>query len=130
MPSLDTNILVRYLVADDAKQHAVAKEFIESSHNPLFISLSVSVELEWVLRTRYSLGKKELLWIFSMLLETREIQFQEEASIERALSLYSDYNTDFADCLHVGIAMTHGQMPMATFDRKASRLHGALLLEV
>lgn len=130
MASLDTNVLVRYLVADDRKQFRSAKAFIESAtrENPLFIPLSVSVELEWVLRSLYALDKTTILTVFNRLLGSIEIEFQEESSIEVALSLYTDHNTDFADCLHIASAFSHDRLPLMTFDRKASRVTGAHLL--
>ena len=131
MPALDTNVLVRYLVADDRKQFQTAKGFIEEAirHEALFIPLSVSVELEWVLRTLYEMDKATILTTFNRLLESREIEFHEESSIEIALSLYVDNNADFADCLHIASACFNERSPLITFDRKASRVVNAQLLE-
>ncbi|MGI9286331.1 MAG: PIN domain-containing protein [Pseudomonadales bacterium] len=130
MPALDTNVLVRYLVADDNKQFQTAKSFIESAivNDSLFVPLSVSIELEWVLRARYGLDKAEVLHTFNQLLESREIQFQEETPLEVALSLYSDNNTDFADCLHIANAYSNDKLPLVTFDRKVARVPEAELL--
>jgi len=130
MAALDTNVLVRYLTSDDKKQFQIAKEFIESnaSDEVLFVSISVVIELEWVLRSLYNLDKETMLQLFGRLLESCELEFQEEASLEIALSLYSENNTDFADCLHTASAFTYGHTPLMTFDRKASRLDGAELL--
>jgi len=131
MPALDTNVLVRYLVADDRSQFQIAKAFIEEvvREEALFIPLSVSVELEWVLRTLYELDKPTVLRVFNQLLETREIEFHEESSIEISLSLYSENNADFADCLHIASAYSNERAPLVTFDRKASRVVDAQLLE-
>lgn len=131
MPALDTNVLVRYLVADDKKQFQLAKAFIEDAAltEPLFVPVSVSVELEWVLRSLYELDKAVILTVFNRLLEAREIEFQEESSIEITLSLYADSNADFADCLHIASAYSSERVPLMTFDRKASRVVGAKLLE-
>ena len=130
MPALDTNVLVRYLIADDRKQFELAKKFIEEAitNEALFIPLSVSVELEWVLRSLYEIKKAMIITTFNRLLEAREIEFQEESAIEIALSLYADNNADFADCLHIASAQTQGRVPLVTFDRKASRVEGAKLL--
>lgn len=132
MPALDTNVLVRYLVADDKKQFKQAKAFIENAvlTEPLFVPLSVSVELEWVLRSLYELDKAAILTVFNRLLEAREIEFQEESSIEITLSLYADTTADFADCLHIASAHSNERVPLMTFDRKASRVAGAQLLEL
>jgi len=131
MAALDTNVIVRFLVADDLKQFQLAKKFIEKTvrEETLFIPLSVSVELEWVLRTVYEFDKATVITTFNRLLETREIEFHEEASIEVTLNLYADNNADFADCLHAASAFTNQRTPLITFDRKASRLEDALLLE-
>ena len=130
MSALDTNVLVRFLVADDAKQFEIAKAYIESvsPEETLFVPLSVSIELEWVLRSRYEMDKASIISIYIRLLESREIEFQEENSIEVALSLYSDNNADFADCVHLSVTFTHHQTPLITFDRKASKLSGVKLL--
>ncbi len=130
MPTLDTNVLVRYLVADDKRQFEIAKALIESVTNDdlLFVPISVSIELEWVLRSRYDLSKGSVLTTFIQLLESREIQFQDESSIEVALNLYSDSNADFADCFHIAIAYSNDMEPLLTFDRKASKVPGAAIL--
>lgn len=131
MAALDTNVLVRYLVSDEKKQFKIAKEFIEgsASDGSLFVPISVVIELEWVLRSLYDLDKDTMLELFGRLLESSELKFQEEPSLEIALSLYSENNTDFADCLHTASAFTYGYTPLMTFDRKASRLDEAELLQ-
>ena len=130
MPALDTNILVRYLVADDKKQFQSAKALIESADEeaPLFLSLSVLVELEWVLGSLYAFDKSDLLTTFNQLLDTRELVFQDEDVVEITVSLYTENNTDFADCLHLATAHVYDYTPMITFDRKAVRVTGTELL--
>ena len=75
MAALETNVLVRYLIADDIKQFEAAKKFIEETilDETLFILVSVSVELEWVLRSLYELNKTTIITTFNRLLESREI---------------------------------------------------------
>ena len=130
MAALDTNVLVRYLVADDKKQFQAAKTLIESADDeaPLFLSLSVLIELEWVLRLLYAFDKTTLITTFNQLLDTCELVFQDEDIVEVAMSLYTDNNVDFADCLHIATAHVYDYAPMITFDRKAARVIGAELL--
>ena len=92
------------------------------------LSLSVVVELEWVLRSLYSFDKTTLIRTFNQLLGTRELVFQDEDVVEVAMSLYTENNTDFADCLHIATAHVYDYAPMNTFDRKAARVSGAQLL--
>ena len=130
MPALDTNVLVRYLVADDRRQFALARDYIESTSgdSSLFVPVSVAVELEWVLRTRYEFGREQIIKTFVALLEVREISFHDEQSIEFALRLFTEHNADFADCLHAAISIAYGRLPLVTFDRRATRVPGVDLL--
>lgn len=131
MPSVDTNVLVRLLAADDAKQATQAKALMQRAARTgdnLFVPLTVVLELEWVLRSRYQYPKEQVLGTLSSLLETRELQFQEEAAVEHALHYYRRSRVDFAECLHMGCAASAGQLPLMTFDRSAARLEGAKLV--
>ncbi|MBI4755446.1 MAG: type II toxin-antitoxin system VapC family toxin [Betaproteobacteria bacterium] len=131
MPGLDTNVLVRWLVADDPDQSIRVQNLFESSRTsglPLFVPATVMLELEWVLRSRYRFDKRAVMRVFNALLETQELEFQAEAAMERALHLYRQGNAEFADCLHAGLCGAADKTPLLSFDEKASRLPGAKLL--
>jgi len=131
VPSIDTNVLVRFLAGDDAKQTAQAKALMQRAARTgesLFVPLTVMLELEWVLRSRYEYPKEQVLATLSSLLETRELVFQDEAAVEHALHYYRRNRVDFAECLHLGCAAAAGRLPLITFDRLAARVEGAKLL--
>lgn len=88
------------------------------------------LELEWVLRSRYRFGKAVFLEVAGELLETTELSFQLEASIEQALHDYRLGTAGFADCLHVGLAAAARQTPLLTFDLKAATVPGVNLLQM
>jgi len=131
MPSVDTNVLVRYVVRDDARQSVQAdrffSEYIDQSE-AIFVPLSVALEFEWVLRSAYKIDKSTVLTVFSHLLGSRELRFQEETVLEQSLHLYRDSNADMADCIHAAAAYNYGQQPLVTFDRVAARLPHAQLI--
>lgn len=132
MPGLDTNVLVRWLLADDDEQTDQAQRLLASAHTSqtaLFVPTTVVMELEWVLRSRYRFDKSSVLSALNALLETRELEFQAEAALEQALHLYRQGTADFADCLHAGLCGAAGQSPLLTFDKKAARLPCIELLE-
>ena len=132
MPGLDTNVLVRWILDDDPRQAArVQRLFEEVSEQqlPLFVPSTVMLELEWVLRSRYKFDKSTVLGTFNALLETQELEFQDEPALERALSLYRQGSADFADCLHAGQCGSAGRAPMITFDETAARLPSVELLK-
>ena len=131
MAALDTSILVRLLVADDAEQLVRARTLIQEAleaEEPLFVPVSVFLELEWVLRSVYRLGKADLVATLSALLSTAELVVESEAGLEWALHQYENTPADFSDCLHVALAEAAGHRPLWTFDRKAARVEGAQML--
>lgn len=131
MAGLDTNLLVRWLVDDDRLQRErIAERFSAAREHaePLFVPITVMLELEWVLRSRYGYPKRDVLHAFNALLETQELVFQDEPAIERALHAYRSETADFADALHAALCQTYGHAPMITLDAKAARLRDAELL--
>jgi predicted nucleic-acid-binding protein len=78
MRGVDTNVLVRYIAEDDAKQTAVAEGLMEQSSgagHPLFIPIGVLCELVWVLSRTH-----------------REV-------VRRSLDAFRSGQADFADCV-------------------------------
>jgi predicted nucleic-acid-binding protein len=127
MIGLDTNVLVRFLVRDDEEQFTRAERLIRRSANagePVFISLLVLLETEWVLRSRYKLDKSEILGAFSELLSSMDLSFEDEPSIEEALFLWKDSPAQFADCLIGARHRTLGCAATASFDSDAVKLPG------
>lgn len=127
MLGVDTNVLVRYLVQDDAQQYQKARRLIArelAKGEPILISLLVLLETEWVLRSRYQMGKSQCLMTISALLDTVDLRFEDESCIEQALYSWKDSNADFADCLIEARNRRLGCENTATFDAKALTLAG------
>jgi predicted nucleic-acid-binding protein len=127
MPALDTNVILRYIVEDDPKQARMAQRYIEQhaeAGNSLFLATSVILETEWVLRSVYQFTKDEIIKVFVGLLEAREMTFQDEASLERAVHRYREFNIDFADCLHLASVESFDQLPLASLERKVRDTDG------
>ena len=131
MPALDTNVLVRYIVADDAGQLAMARRLISrcvAEGETLFVPVTVALEVEWVLRSSFGFAKDEVMWALSNLFSAAELSFQEERALEVALQLFRETSAHFADCLHIALAAQAGERPLWSFDKKAAKVSGARLL--
>ena len=131
MAALDTNILVRFLVEDDPAQLAAAKKLIAKCIRAgvkLFVPVTVSLELESVLRSNFGFGKFAVVQTLSQLLSSAELSFESEGAVEVALALYGQGAADYSDCLHVALASGAGEHPFWTFDQAASKVDGARLL--
>lgn len=127
MLGIDTNVLVRFLVQDDNMQFERARKLIKreiKAGRRVFVSQLVLLETEWVLRSRYDIAKDEIITTISELLDSTDIQFEDEATVEEALFIWKDASAEFADCLIGTRNRTLGCSATATFDAKASRLPG------
>ena len=88
MIGLDTNVLARIVLADDVKQTRQALELLracDESGEAVAISLSVILELEWVLRSAAKLDKTAITTLFRQLLQTAPLHIENEAVLEHAL---------------------------------------------
>ena len=111
MVVVDTNILVRFAVNDDPRQVAQARRTIGSQD--IWIGVTVLLELEWVLRSRYAYERTEVLSFLRQLLTTAGVEVEDEAQVATALDWYAD-GADFADALHLARSQLRGVM--LTFD--------------
>ena len=123
MIGLDTNVLARYCIDDKAdtealRQRLAARRLIESGQ-PLMVSKSVILELEWVMRGYYSFAQAEVASVIQHLLEQANIFVEDRDAVEQALS-NCEAGIDFADALHH--ASYRSCDSVATFDdRKFAR---------
>ena len=101
MIAFDTNLLVRALVDDHPEQVAVVRQLIAS--DSIFISRTVLLETEWVLRARYKKTRDELGAFFSALLEVDNTVVEDAEAVSHALEWYAQ-GADFADALHLARA--------------------------
>ncbi len=131
MIGLDTNILVRYITLDDPIQSPVAVRFVDtlSADEPGFISLVVTAELAWVLDVSYKFKQAAIVRVFESLLQSRELIVEQTEVVSRALRLYATGHANLADCLIERGNSAAGCMQTLTFDQKAARAAGMLLLK-
>lgn len=127
MIGVDTNLLVRYIVRDDAAQARVATRVLEgkcTTQDPGFVSIIVLVELAWVLGRGYGYDKPVIANVLSKLLTTAELKVEDAALVANALRVFQSSNADFADCLIAERNLNHGCDATLTFDRKAAQVPG------
>jgi predicted nucleic-acid-binding protein len=127
MQGLDTNVLVRYVLADDPVQTPVAQAAVAqaaASGDPARVSLLTLLETEWVLRSAAKVGRPGVIGLFKKLLECADLLIENEDALVQALHYYEDGLADFADCLMAARYQQLGCSTLLTFDAKASRLPG------
>jgi predicted nucleic-acid-binding protein len=120
LTALDTNVLARYYVQAEQADVATntqceqARALLESG-KPLFVSTTVALELEWVLRGFYKLKPKTVADVFTHLLEMPHLQVQDRQALQTACDALAQ-GFDFADALHHA-SSRHCDV-FATFDTK------------
>jgi len=118
MIGLDTNVLARYYVASDDEptqaQSALARQLIESGKR-LYVSKSVVLELEWVLRGYYKSPVTDVLTVLRHLQTMPNVELEDRQGVDMAIDALAE-GFDFADALHHASYRLCSQM--VTFDDK------------
>ncbi len=130
MIGLDTNVLVRYVMQDDAKQSPIATRLIEdlTPDSPGFVPVVTLVELVWVLSSAYGLSREQIATTMDVLLRSKELVIDQAQTVLAALRSFQAGRADFADCLIVRTAQGAGCDVTMTFDLAATRSAGMTLL--
>ena len=119
MIALDTNVLVRFLVEDDAAQLARARRLLQKaveSNSFCYVSDVVMCELVWVLERSYKFRRAEIGQVLGRLLHAGNLAFSSSEKLVRALEGYEAGSGDFADYLIREHARASGCEAVATFD--------------
>src|SRR5437867_415955 len=123
MRAVDTNVLVRLITRDDARQAAAAESFVAPGG---WVGHLVLAETTWVLSAVYDLGPTAIATAVEMLLNHQHVTIQDADVVAAALERYrGNPRISFSDCLVLAVARKAGHLPVGTFDRQLARLEGA-----
>jgi predicted nucleic acid-binding protein len=114
MIALDTNVLARFLLADDDAQLDAAKRLLARRDEQFLIPITVILELAWVLRKR-GVPRAKMVDELRRLLALPGMQAQMPEAIARAFE-WSEHGFDVADALHLALSAKADQF--ATFDEE------------
>ncbi len=127
MRAVDTNVLVRLVVRDDAKQVRAAEEFIASG---AWVSHLVLTETAWVLDAVYERTTEQIATAIDMLLNHEHLTVQDADAVTAAIENFRKRPAlGFSDCLVLEIARKAGHLPLGTFDRDLAKLDGTVRLQ-
>lgn len=123
MRAVDTNLLVRLLVRDNAAQVKAAESFIEHG---AWISHLVLAETIWVLDAVYDRGPAQLIKAIDFLLDHKQRAIQDADVVRAALACFrARPSLGFSHCLVLEVARKAGHTPLGTFDKSLAKLDGA-----
>jgi predicted nucleic-acid-binding protein len=122
MRAVDTNVLVRLVTRDDARQVAAAERFVERG---AWVSHLVLAEATWVLTSVYERGPADIATAVDMLLNHEHLTLQDPDAVAAAVEDFRGRPAlGFSDCLVLAIARKAGHLPLGTFDRTLAKLAG------
>ena len=120
MRAVDTNLLVRLLVRDDAKQVTAAEAFVE---NGAWVSHLVLVETLWALDAVYERSAAQVSKAIELLLNHNHLTLQDADVVASALENFQARpSLGFSDCMVLEIARKAGHLPIGTFDKGLAKL--------
>ena len=123
MRAIDTNVLVRLIARDDARQAASADIFVEKG---AWVSVLALAEATWVLAAVYNCNAAGLVTAVEMLLNHKDLILQDSDVVAAGLDLFrSRPALGFSDCLMLQLARKAGHLPLGTFDRALGKIEGA-----
>jgi predicted nucleic-acid-binding protein len=129
---LDTNILLRFLTADDpgqAERVGALFEAAERAGERFFVSVIVLCELSWTLRGQpYRLDRGQIAGVLERILGTGLLEVQDRSLVRRALTDYRRGRADFADYLLGWQSLEAGCIDTVTFDAQLKGAAGFSLL--
>ena len=113
MTGIDTNVVVRFLVADDEDQHLRARAVLAS--RGCFVPDTVLLETVWVLASVYRFSNAQIEAALRRFLGLPNVHLADPPRIAQALQWFAD-GMDFADALHLASALE--VETFLTFDRR------------
>jgi predicted nucleic-acid-binding protein len=122
MRAVDTNVLVRLVTRDEARQVAAAEAFVEKG---AWVPQLALAEATWVLSAVYDLNAAAIATAIEMLLNHKDLTLEGSEVVSNALEVFRKRPAlGFSDCLMLEVARKAGHLPLGTFDRTHGKLEG------
>ena len=125
---LDTNLLIRFLTADDPKKAQAVNKLL-SSGKTFFLPDMAFAEIVWVLSSYYELGREEIYEKMKSLLSFKTINCS-RALLFQALENYHNFNQlNFVDCYLSALVQTRKSKVLYSYDIGFDKVKGIKRLE-
>ncbi len=120
MIAVDTNVLVRLLVKDDAAQTQKVVDLfknLDADGERAHVSEVVICEIVWVLRSCYGFNREQIMRTVQQVVAARQLVFDSPDRLVRALNAFEVGRGDVADYVIREDAKGVGCDSVVTFDK-------------
>ena len=131
MIGVDTNILLRFALRDDAAQSPVASDFLEDAgrlDEPALLCPVALVEFVWTLMRRHRFAKPRVIEILDALTDSGRVVYSDDPLIRDCVDKWRSGEADLPDYLIAALNLQAGARTTLTFDQTAAQEPGFSLL--
>ncbi len=124
MLSIDTNILIRFIVHDDrAQTRKVDTLFaqLEKDHKQAFVPSLVILEVMWVLSFSFQVNRMDIIETLLEILKIPVLKIEHGEELKELLNFAVHNTLDLSDLMIAYRCRVENALPVMTFDKKASR---------
>ncbi|MBE9578763.1 MULTISPECIES: type II toxin-antitoxin system VapC family toxin [Moraxella] len=125
---VDTNVLVRYLLNDDARQNAIANQYLDNNQITCVLPIMTFCEIDWVLRKKIKIPRTEIVEFLERLTQKPNVIFDKSLF---EIGLYFLKNGgDFADGVIAYQTQNFDDAKWLTFDKNGKKLAKKIGFEI
>ena len=117
---LDTNVLIRFLVADESPKYKTLYSFfqlLEQGQMRVELKLIVFFQVIFVLKSFYKVPKKQIIESMKNILKLKGIRIKEKKIVQRSLELWANNNIEIVDSYLIAILEGDTQNILYSYDR-------------
>ena len=119
MVYIDANVILRYLLNDNADMSAKSRELIAKTK--ISVRYEVLAEVVYVLSKVYLLSRDKFVKSILEFLSHPNVETESEDALTTALNTYAETNLDFVDCILYGFKAVYGHS-IFTFDKQLNSM--------
>ena len=126
--SVDTNVLLRFLVKDDSRKAQQVNRLIQAARGGkknLLIETAVIIEIAYVLDRYYKLSKGQVCEKLRSVLALSFVEIPDRDELSEATEVYATHGVDFIDALLFIRALRNGRQLLSYdsgFDKLTPKL--------
>jgi len=122
---IDTNVILRYLLADHEEFYNRARALMEQvrhGNKKILILDSVIAECVYVLLKVYNVPRKEIATKLAGILEYKGVVNSEKENLRKALAIFAEENVDIVDAFVFAFGSLEENREVFSFDKDLKKL--------